>query len=710
MRWVSVPRLILVLSLGLMAGAAPAASPGTTNILVVPDIVVTASRTPREASSEPFAVRKLDAVAGTGREAARTMPDLLRGQPSVMLQKTAYGQGSPYLRGFTGFRTLCLVDGVPLNNSVFRDGPNQYWNTVDALSLRDVELVLGPGSVLYGSDAIGGVLNALSVDPPAWNGKPEVTARGYYRGATAERSNIGRAQAGARASEQLGCVAGVSLKSFGDLQGGRDVGRQEHTGYDELDVDAKGVYAVNPDTTLTLAQQSVRQDDAWRTHRTIYGLTWEGLSHGDDKVHAYDQDRDLTYLKFRTDSRDGPIQGAELTLSRHAQSESLHRIKTDDKREQQGFDVTTWGAALQLESASPLGQWVYGASSYYDEVGSYSRKYKADGTLDKKEIQGPVADDAGYESAGAFVQDTLTLWDGALDLTPGVRYTYAAAEAGRYKAPLTGKAASMDDHWQTAVGSLRGVCPLTHDRRHVLYGGISQGFRAPNLSDLTRLDTARSDEIETAAPDLDPERYVANEIGFKSRLDWLESRLAYYYTTIDGMIVRTPTGREIDGLQEVTKQNSGDGYVQGVEWEERVHWTPAWSTWFAAGWMDGKVDTYPMSTAEKERDYLSRLMPPTAQIGCRWESPGTRYWAELVGDMATKADKLSADDRRDTQRIPPGGTPGYVVGHVRAGTRLNARMELAVAIENILDEDYRIHGSGVNEPGRNVILTAQATF
>jgi outer membrane receptor protein involved in Fe transport len=79
-------------------------------------------------------------------------------------------------------------------------------------------------------------------------------------------------------------------------------------------------------------------------------------------------------------------------------------------------------------------------------------------------------------------------------------------------------------------------------------------------------------------------------------------------------------------------------------------------------------------------------------------------------DMAGKADKLSADDKRDTQRISPGGTPGYAVFHVRTGTQLTKNIELSLALENIFDKDYRIHGPGANEPGRNLVLTANCTF
>jgi len=690
---------------GLAASEKPEGVGATSNL------VVTALRIPREEMSVPYTAYKLDAADAGLRKSARSTPEVFQGLPSVMGQKTAYGQGSPYFRGFTGFRNLLLIEGIRLNNSVFRDGPNQYWSTVDSLSVNDYDVVMGPSSVLYGSDAIGGTVNATTVAPPADDqGKPVLAPVLYYRGATAERSTTGRLQLAGRVNENVGFIGGVSVKNYGDLRGGDEVGRQDHTGYDELDFDGRVDVNLDPDNRLTYGHQSVSQDDVWRTHKTIYGLTWEGLKAGDEKSRFLDQHRTLDYLTYEGKKLESFADRVKVTLSRQVQREDESRIKKDDTGERQGFDVTTWGSSLQLESDTTLGNWVYGAEYYHDGVDSYLNKYKANGALSKVGIQGPVADDATYDSIGLFVQDTISLLDDQLDVIPGVRYTAAQTDASRVLNPANNKVMTVEGEWDTVAGSLRLLHPLTRDRHHTVFAGVSQGFRAPNLSDLTRLDTARSNEIETPVSSLDPEHFLSYEVGVKSRFDHVSSALTYYYTDIDSMIVRAPTGRMIDGLNEVTKKNSGNGYIQGVEWLNTVTVSENWSGWLSASWMEGEVDSYPTSSPDKKRDYVTRLMPPTAQAGVRAQTDNAKYWVEGVCDAAEKADKLSADDKRDTQRIPPGGTPGYAVFGVRVGSQITSALAMSLAVENILNEDYRIHGSGCNEPGRNFILTGRYTF
>lgn len=122
-------------------------------------------------------------------------------------------------------------------------------------------------------------------------------------------------------------------------------------------------------------------------------------------------------------------------------------------------------------------------------------------------------------------------------------------------------------------------------------------------------------------------------------------------------------------------------------------------------WQLGEVDTYPTSDKIEERKPMSRIPPLTGLFIIRWNSPSEKYWIEGVINGADNQDRLSPEDEKDTQRIPPGGTPGYAVFSLRQGIKVNKNLNISTAVENITNEDYRIHGSGQNESGTGLILS-----
>ena len=155
----------------------------------------------------------------------------------------------------------------------------------------------------------------------------------------------------------------------------------------------------------------------------------------------------------------------------------------------------------------------------------------------------------------------------------------------------------------------------------------------------------------------------------------------------------------------VRKDNIGDGFVHGVELQGLLALTPSWYVTGNFTWMLGDVDQLDQSAGfALVRAPLSRVMPVTANLGLRYE-PSTRgYWAEVFATLAGSQDRLALRDITDTQRIPPGGTPGYEVVTVRVGFEFGPHLSVSAAVENVTDVDYRVHGSGQNEPGTNVVI------
>jgi len=664
-------------------------------------VVVTASRTPTPQLDAPVATNAVPADV-IDRRAYRTVPQILRDVEGVMVQETAAGQGSPFIRGFTGFLTLFLIDGIRLNSSVFRPGPNQYWSTIDAWSIDRLEVVKGPSSVLYGSDAVGGTVQAITKSPYAFGDGLATGGRFLYRGSTAEHSHTGRIELSLGLREETGALLGLTGKHFGDLEAGGDVGTQTGVGYDEWDGDVKVEHYLDDDTRLVLAYQHVQQNNVPRTHRTVFAKSFHGTTVGSELQRDLDQERWLVYAQLHAENLEGFLDALHASLSWHSQSEVRDRIRPPsspgdpNRRDKQGFDVGTLGFWIQLES----GGFTYGLEVYHDEVDSFSTR---------NPVQGPVADDATYDLLAAYVQRVLDVTE-RLRLTAGARVTYAAADADRVSDPDTGAAVSLSDDWTAIVGSLRALYRLVEDRWN-LFGGVSQGFRAPNLSDLTRFDGARSNEFEIPAPGLDPEHYVSFELGVKGRSDRFAVQLALFYTLIRDQIIRFPTGdTNADGDVLVTKANVGDGWVYGVELGGSYRVAAGWTVFGNLTYLEGRVDTFPTSAQVVAREPLSRLMPLTGQVGVRWEEPAGRFWAELQVLMAGRADELSTRDMGDTQRIPPGGTPGYGVVHLRGGWRIDEKTSLTLAVENLFDKAYRVHGSGITMPGINVIAVLVRDF
>ncbi len=673
---------------------------GVTNL---PPVVVTASRVAEPVNQAAASVARYSAEQ-LRDEQTRTLPEALDLTPGVMVQKTSYGQGSPYIRGFTGFRTLLLVDGIRLNSPVFREGANQYWNTVDSFSLDSVELLKGAGSTLYGSDAVGGTVQAFTLMPEyAPEGEGDVWGgRLAARAASAERSVTTRAE-GEYGSQQWAGLFGVTYKDFGDLEGGKHVGRQEKTGYHELDYDAKVRVALKGDRELVFAHMAVDQDDVWRTHRTPYGISWHGTTVGTEPVHTFDQDHSLTYLRYIDREQTRFYDELQTTLYFQRQEETKDVVKKDKKRTVDGFDVQTWGAAADMLKETKCGTWAYGAEYVRDGIDSFRRNYKSDGSLNSLGIQGPVADNSYYHTVAAYVQDRIPLSD-RWELTLGERATYARADIGRYEDFSTKphSPASMDEGWFDFSGHARLAYTLLEER-WLVYGSASQAYRAPGLSDLTRFDVSRSSDVEVPSTDLDPETYLCGEVGTRVTADPVEWHAAYFYTDIRDMIVR-----QAQGGSAYMKINGGDGYVHGVESEVSVRLSRQWLSRTGFTWMEGYTD-YPAADGSTVHEPV-RTMPLTAYTALRWESESRRFWAEAAERASDTEDRLTAADKTDTQRIPPGGTPGYAVTDLRCGWRIKNGVSLVAGVENVLDKDYRIHGSGSNEPGRNFILSAEYRF
>ncbi len=455
-----------------------------------------------------------------------------------------------------------------------------------------------------------------------------------------------------------------------------------------------------------LGYQYVDQDDAWRTHRTPFGLTWQGTVTGNDRVLSFDQRRQLGYVQLAHEGLGALADAVKVSLSYHEQSEDNYRVRSNLRQDDLGFDVRTSGLWAQFDKRVGPVQLVYGFDWYHDDVSSFNVQYNVDGSVRSVGVQGPIADDATYDLAGLYLQGE---WQMSPRFTAslGGRYTWAAAEANEVADPLDPTAVlQVDEDWDDLSGSAQLSFRPEADGPWMLYASLAQAFRAPNLSDLTRLDTARSNELEVPSPGVDPESFLTWELGAKYAGERLSLQAAVFDTEGSDVIIRTPTGRSVGNLVEVTKTNAGESQVQGVEVQVAWAIVPELIAFADGIYIDGESDAFPSGPAASPvTEPLDVGMPPSWRAGVRWSSPAQRWRLEGVVEHSNEQDRLSTRDKQDTQRIPPGGTPSFTVLHLRSSWQVADTLVLSLAVENLTDTDYRIHGSGVNEPGRNLIAS-----
>lgn len=681
------------------------------NLLLDP-VIATAARTESVESDTAYTVERID-ESFLEQNTRRTLPEALQFTPGVLVQKTAHGQGSPFIRGLTGRQNLLLVDGVRLNRSTWRGGPVQYWNTVDPFSIDHLELVKSQGSVLFGSDAAGGTLNAFSKS----SGFASIEDGAFFNDGSAyyeyrsngDDSHVGRIENAFGVGGKYGVFLGVSAKDFGDIRDSA-VGLMRNTGYPEQDLDFRFDLALDARTTVTLLHQQVNQDDVPRWHSTVFNPGWQHSGHvatpGSWLARTLDQERSLTYARIEQVNDDGSfIKRWRATFSYQTGRDSETQFRSATDLRYQVAEVDTAGFDLVFESPLADGDLLYGLDYYRDSVESAGYRKRGTGELLPDSPTRPVADDADYDLFGAFGQYVWKPGDD-FELTAGTRYTYAAAELGRYyDAVARADAYDAESSWDNVVGSLRGLYRLAGGWS--VYGGASQAFRAPNLDDLSGNVTSRSGLAASGSASVEPEEYLTYELGTRHTGERTSLNLAVFYTDVDNLISAVPT---TPGGTATVATNGRGGYLYGVELEGAWRFHPEWTATGFAAWQDGRNENSAFIGGPVLDEPASRLLPLTGSLALRWTAPSQQFWVEGRVLAAAEANRLSASDRADTQRIPTGGTPDYAVCMLHGGWRPNEHLELTAGLENLTDEDYRNHGSGQNEPGFNAILGAKVIW
>ena len=644
-------------------------------ITAMDSVIITSMRLNDEDINIPYSVSKIDA-SYFNKVNSRSTPELLSAVNGLFIQKTNHGGGSPFIRGLTGNQTLVLVDGIRLNNAIFRYGPNQYTNSIDPFTIDNIEVVKGTGSAQYGSDAIGGIINIITGKPTFSTDKANTSGNAIARYVTGGMEKTLRLS-GKHLAQKSGIQAGLSIRNFGDLIGGDTTNKQTPSGYKEMAFDIKAVFALTNKAVLQLAHQQVIQFNVPVYHKIVLE---NFQSNKTDR-----QKRFFDYAKLEIAGSSNLLKQLDVTLSLQQGKEQRSSIKNGSNIKLLEEDnITTAGFTVNAQSQINKNYTVNtGVEIYHDWV----KSTRADlNILTTSAItkRGLYPNNSRYGNLSFYSLHNIKVKNFVLN--GGLRlnsFAISIKDTFAEEVKLT-----------PAAFVVNGGVLFSISKAHNLYANFSTGFRAPNIDDLGTLGIVDFRyEIPTA--NLAPEKSANFEVGYKFKTNTTRLKVALFYMQLYNLIIRNKIPNEfISGYQVYSKQNAENAFIKGFEVEMQQ---------LVGNFLKVTASTaYAYGNNTSKQEPLRRVPPLNARLVMGYAKKKFFINTEFI--ITAKQDRLAQGDI-DDNRIPQGGTPAWQVFNIYGGYQI-ANFQLNLGFQNITNEDYRTHGSGINAIGRSFIISA----
>lgn len=609
--------------------------------------------------------------------------DIFKNEPGVDSVTAGPGSVHPIIRGLHGERILVLVDGTRLSEE--RPGGNHIFS-LNPSQIAQVEIVRGPSSVLYGSDAIGGVINFItkrSFEEVGEDLRVGGSAKVEYQDNGEGFKETMQFKLG---KDNFNTYFGGTYQDTDDIENKN--GTVRNSFYDGFTIWTGGNYIGNN----------------WDAHLDYYFMDADiGIPSPD----AFDEDffkgEKQQRLVLDITSYDVTSFMDELSMNFGFQRHNRHRYRTKttgipdavegEYEIQIWLDIDTYTFKPQaVLSYNEIHTLTYGLDSFYEDATSdrYMRD-TASSWVNPVYDGVPVIPDSYRFGIGAYAQDDINLTERFI-VTPGLRVDYIKAETDGAAGHEITEKTSNDNH---AVSGNLGLLYKINDAVNA-YCNIGRAFRAPTLLELYFYgphDVAN----DYGNPDLEAETSWNFDTGIKFKTDQFNAIISLFYNTIDDYIVKE---KQTDG--NYMYKNYSRVELYGGEAGMNYYIGEGLSLFANLSAVTGK------NTADDS--YLPSIPPLTCSYGCRYDTEiyNNNCWIELTGETAAKQTHLGPNEIE---------TDGYTIGNIRTGIAANNGLSFIFAIENIADTLYEKHTSAIwqgfgisDQAGRNIKLQVQYKF
>ncbi|MGM0649029.1 MAG: TonB-dependent receptor plug domain-containing protein [Bacteroidota bacterium] len=725
------------------------------SIIKIAETVISANRWEQKQDEVPMKMEVLKPSDIKMLE-PQTSADMLSGSGHVFVQKSQLGGGSPMIRGFATNKVLIVVDGIRMNNAIYRHGNLQNVLSVDPNALEGSEVVFGPGSVIYGSDAIGGVMDFHTLQPAfadddtlLFDGNAMVR---YHSGNNGKTGHFDVNIAGNKFSS----LTSISHANYGNLKMGKNGLSEElkdHYLHDTYVRKIKGQDSVVPNKDQYLARNSgfsqthllqkfaYKLNDKSILNYNFYYSTTSDVPRYDrliQKRNGQPKYAEWYYgpqtwmahslnLELKQNRKVWDDLKIQLAYQDYEESRHDRKLRSDALRHRtENVKILTFNTDA-FKALSDKHALFYGMEAGISKVFSKAHSENII-TGDSRDVASRYPDNSDYNHAGIYASYRYLLnpnWT----LTAGARlngiYAFSPFETKFYDFPFENIEMNL-----LAPNAMAGAV-YTAERDFMISMNLSTGFRAPNIDDMGKVFDSEPGSVVVPNNDLQPEYAWNADLNISKTFEkYVRVEAGGFYTVLTNAMVREDyqfngqdsiiydgersqvqaiqnTGRvDVYGFNagiysDITKHFSVKSLltkIYGFDQDENPyrHVPPLYgSTHFLFRSGDLSIDAAIVYNGEISPDELSA------------EEHGKPHMYAVNEDYASKQSALPPEEQFNPQGLY---APSWYAIDIKLAYAMNENLVFTAGVENLTDQLYRPYSSGIPAMGRSFILSLRGNF
>ncbi|WP_346881928.1 TonB-dependent receptor [uncultured Algibacter sp.] len=666
----------------------------------------------------------------------QTSADLLESTGQVYVQKSQLGGGSPMIRGFSTNRLLITVDGVRMNNAIFRGGNLQNVIAIDPFSVKNTEVTLGAGSVIYGSDAIGGVMSFYTQKPELSPSDSLLfTSNAVVRYASASNENTGHIDFNL-GFKKWGFVTNASYTSFDDLRMGshgpteylrpefalatnngdiivqnNDPLVQRFSGYNQLNLMQKVHFNPSKDLSFDLGvfytttsniprydrlirpRNNVLRSGEWDYGPQKWFMSNLQVTKLSSRSNLYDKIKTtLAYQNFK-----------ESRIDRDFQS-SIRNIREES--------VDAYSFNLDLEKTiSTKTKFFYGAEYVFNKVKSVGNEENiSNNTISPTVSRYPTG--ATWQSAAVY---------SSIKYKPNPKFVFQSGLRFNHvlsKADFSANNVFLNLPFNTSkneAGALTGTAGISWSPNRMIQWKLnaSSAFRAPNIDDIGKVFDSEPGSVVVPNETLRPEYAYGGELGLKLNFnEHVVLDMSTYYTYLDNALVRRDFNLngeteivydgELSNVQAI--QNASKAWIYGFEVGLKINFSKQLNLTSQYNVIGGT------ETAGDIEVPIRHVSPNFGNTHLVWASKKIKLdaFVNYNGDLSFNQLAPSEREKDYLYALNSNGnpySPSWYTLNFRSQYQISKSTVLTASLENITDQRYRTYSSGISAAGRNLILS-----